>query len=98
MREIVECFSYLQRVSYLISFSILAEIEASAVHVKYSIYLCWLPAKLQSMSGTQIFMKCGRSRPIVYLAMSVNKTVQMVPNPNTPTCAIDTFFIINMKK
>jgi len=80
--EIQECFSH--QISYLISFRSL--FETAAVQWKSTIYLCWYSSKLQSILGTQSSMKCGRSRPIVYLAISVIKTVQAAPKPNTPTC------------
>lgn len=92
--KIQECFS--RQISYLTSFSSL--FETVAVQWKSTIYLCWYSSRLQSILGTQSSMKCGRSRPIVYLAISVVKTVQAAPKPNTPTCKhfLHYFFIISL--
>lgn len=89
--EIQECFS--RQISYLTSFSNLA--ETPDVQWKSSIYLCWYSGRLQSTLGTQSFMKCGRSRPMVYLARSVVKTVVAAPKPNTPIWEL-LFFTINL--
>lgn len=85
IRKFQEYFSACRRNSYLTSFNNLAEIPL-AVQLKCSMYLCWFSGMLQSMLGTQSLMKCGRSRPMVYFAMSVVKTVQAAPKPNTPIC------------
>lgn len=48
-------------------------------------YLWWFSIRLQLTLGLQRVMKWGLKRPIVYLAISVIKTVVAAPKPKMPT-------------